>query len=71
MENSVMFFVGVVIFVLYLSGYMMMVKRQNEIQKKQSEPKKTDEVDFDGHGNWGRFSQPKVRNKVRKINSRL
>lgn len=71
MENGVMFIVGVVIFSLYMFGYIMMVSKQNQIQKMESEKgkiqtRKMDEVDFDGHGNWGRVTKPKSKIKFGK-----
>jgi len=56
MENGIMFTVGFIIFSLYMSGYIMMVSKQNQIQKMESEKdkiqtSKIDEADFDGHGN--------------------
>jgi hypothetical protein len=58
MENGVMFFVGISIFVLYIVGYLTMVSRQNKIQSnsRNSVDLKIDVQDFDGHGNWGRFT---------------
>lgn len=64
-----MFIVGTIVFVLYMGGYMMMVQRQNHLQKLESEKNnldktKTDEIDSDGHGNWGRVTKPKYKNKI-------
>lgn len=59
-----MFIVGFVIFSLYMVGYLTMVNKQHQIQKKQSESQKIDSMDFDGHGNWSRF--PNSRTKKRK-----
>lgn len=35
MENIVMFVVGTIVFILYIVGYLFMVKRQNELQQQQ------------------------------------
>lgn len=40
MQNKGMFIVGVVVFSLYIIGYLFMIKRQNEIQQAQSKKKK-------------------------------
>lgn len=37
MENSLMFVIGILIFIGYLSGYLLMVHKQNDIQKKNGE----------------------------------
>mgnify|MGYP006206232189 FL=1 len=66
-----MFVIGSLIFVAYISGYLMMVHRQNQLQieeeKKQSQiVGKTDEVDLDGIGNYGRFPKEKAAKKKAK-----
>jgi len=71
MDNTLMFVIGSVIFVAYLSGYLMMVHRQNLLQIEEEKNKslivgKTDEVDVDGIGNYGRFPKEKVAKKKTK-----
>ncbi len=71
MDNTLMFVIGSLIFVAYISGYLMMVHRQNQLQieeeKKQSQiVGKTDEVDLDGIGNYGRFPKEKAAKKKAK-----
>lgn len=71
MDNTLMFVIGSIIFVAYMGGYLMMVHRQNQLQieeeKKQSlNVVKTDEVDLDGIGNYGRFPKEKAAKKKPK-----
>jgi hypothetical protein len=72
MENTVMFIIGTIIFSLYMGGYMMMIQRQNRLQKLESEKNnlaqiKIDEIDSDGHGNWGRVTKPK-NSRIKSFN---
>lgn len=41
MQNEVMFIVGIIVFSLYLVGYLFMIKRQNELQQEQSKKRTT------------------------------
>jgi hypothetical protein len=71
MDNTLMFVIGSVIFVAYISGYLMMVHRQNQLQIEEEKNQslvvgKTDEVDVDGIGNYGRFPKEKVAKKKTK-----
>ena len=66
-ENIVMFSIGLSISVLYLVGYLYMVKKANNSQKSKlkNDPELTapfrqaDNVDMDGIGNYGRFPTEK------------
>ena len=66
-ENIVMFSFGLSIFILYLVGYLYMVKKANNSQKRKmkNDPELTapfrraDNVDMDGIGNYGRFPSEK------------
>ena len=72
-ENIVMFSIGLSIFILYLMGYLYMVKKANESQKNKltNDPELTapfrqaDNLDMDGIGNYGRFPSNKSR-KIKK-----
>lgn len=35
MENIVMFIIGTIVFTLYIVGYLLMIKKQNELQQQQ------------------------------------
>jgi len=71
MENIGMFIVGSVVFILYLVGYLIMVNKQHQIQKEESEPQKIDSIDLDGVGNWGRFPKSKPNSRKVKIRKQL
>ena len=70
-ENIIMFSIGLTIFVLYMIGYLFMVKKANELQKSKlkSDPELTahyrraDNIDMDGIGNYGRFPSAKPGKK--------
>lgn len=70
MENTIMFVIGSIIFTAYISGYLMMVRRQNQLQKEEEKnlsmfANKMDEADIDGIGNYGRFPKDKPVKKNR------
>ena len=83
-----MFIIGFIIFALYLWGLLTMIYRSHRQQRKELEndpelkayyKKLRDEddyIDYDGHGNWGRFNphntdddyyKPKKRRKGKKF----
>ena len=83
-----MFIIGFIIFALYLWGLLTMIYRSHRQQRRELENdpelkayyrKLSDEddyVDYDGHGNWGRFNphntdddyyKPKKRRKGKKF----
>ena len=59
MLSPLMFIIGFVIFVLYMSGLLWMIKSSHDDQRKRRERderlRQSDENDYDGGGNWGRF----------------
>ena len=59
MLSPLMFIIGFVIFLLYMSGLLWMIKKSHDDQRKKRERdfgiKGVDENDYDGGGNWGRF----------------
>ncbi len=60
MLSPLMFIIGFVIFFLYMSGLLYMIKKSHDDQRKRRESdikkmKSIDENDYDGGGNWGRF----------------
>ena len=61
----VMFIVGFIIFALYLVGLLTMITRAHKQQRQEMENdpelrdyynRQHDPIDYDGHGNWGRFN---------------
>ena len=70
-ENIIMFSIGLTIFVLYMVGYLFMVKKANDLQKSKvkNDPELTahyrraDNIDMDGIGNYGRFPSEKPGKK--------
>ena len=60
MLSPLMFIIGFVIFFLYMSGLLYMIKKSHDDQRRRRESdmkrmKNIDENDYDGGGNWGRF----------------
>ena len=59
MLSPLMFIIGFVIFVLYMSGLLWMIKSSHDDQRRRRERDErfhqSDENDYDGGGNWGRF----------------
>ena len=83
-----MFIIGFIIFALYLWGLLTMIYRSHRQQRRELEndPElkayyrklrdEDDYIDYDGHGNWGRFNphntdddyyKPKKRRKGKKF----
>ena len=61
----VMFIVGFIIFALYLVGLLTMITKAHKQQRQEMENdpelrdyynRQHDPIDYDGHGNWGRFN---------------
>jgi len=50
-----MFIIGFIIFCTYVFSIMFSVKEE----QKEYKIKVDDSMDYDGHGNWGRFPPPK------------
>ena len=59
MLSPLMFIIGFVIFLLYMSGLLWMIKSSHDDQRRRREKDEqfsnSDENDYDGGGNWGRF----------------
>ena len=61
MLSPLMFIIGFVIFLLYMSGLLWMIKSSHDDQRRRREKDErerlgqSDESDYDGGGNWGRF----------------
>lgn len=69
MENTVMFVIGVIIFTLYIVGYLFMVKRQNELQQEEikyrnSQVRKNVLLDTEGYTIGGSISRMKTKTKI-------
>ena len=59
----IIFIVGFVIFTTYVLFFMF---NKNE-EEKQERIKLDDNIDYDGHGNWGRFPPVKEKKKKKRI----
>ena len=59
MLSPLMFIIGFIIFLLYMSGLLWMIKSSHDDQRRRRERderlNQSDENDYDGGGNWGRF----------------
>lgn len=57
MLSPLMFIIGFIIFSLYMSGLLWMIKKSHDDQRKrrESDMRNVDDNDYDGGGNWGRF----------------
>ena len=60
MLSPLMFIIGFIIFLLYMSGLLWMIKSSHDAQRRRREKdekllNQSDENDYDGGGNWGRF----------------
>ncbi len=59
MLSPLMFIIGFIIFLLYISGLLWMIKSSHDDQRRRRErdekQNQSDENDYDGGGNWGRF----------------
>lgn len=69
MENTVMFVIGVIIFTLYIVGYLFMVKRQNELQQEEikyrnSQVRKNVLLDTEGYTIGGSITRMKTKTKI-------
>ena len=58
----IIFIVGFIIFITYVFFFMFSTKQ--EIENKTL--LKDDMIDYDGHGNWGRFPPQKTSKKNEK-----
>ena len=71
MENMVMFIVGTIVFLLYIVGYLFMVKRQNELQAQQlkfrkSQIRKINTSDLQGHNIDSSILRYKAKKRIIK-----
>jgi len=69
MENTVMFVIGVIIFTLYIMGYLFMIKRQNELQQEEikyrnSQMRKNVLLDTEGYTIGGSITRMKPKSKI-------
>ena len=59
MLSPLMFIIGFIIFLLYMSGLLWMIKSSHDDKRRRRERderlNQSDENDYDGGGNWGRF----------------
>ena len=61
--EMIMFIVGFIIFCTYIFFVIFNVKEE----QKEHKIKMDDTIDYDGHGNWGRFPPIKEKKKRFKI----
>ncbi len=59
----IIFIVGFVIFTTYVLFFMFNAKEE----EKEERIRLDDNIDYDGHGNWGRFPPPKKKKNRFKI----
>mgnify|MGYP001363087007 CR=1 FL=1 len=74
----IMFIIGTIIFCFYMIGLLYAIwwghnsQKQDmlndpELRNYYSRHGQPDNIDYDGHGNWGRFPPKKYEKKKRKI----
>ena len=61
MNNKLMFFIGLVIFIIYMFFLLSIITKQHKIQKKM---RINDDNDFDGMGNQGRVPSKSPKNRA-------
>lgn len=61
--GMIIFIVGFVIFATYVFFYIFNAKEE----EREERIKLDDSIDYDGHGNWGRFPPPKKKKNRFKI----
>jgi|TARA_R110000823_G_C15676887_1_gene473768 hypothetical protein len=86
MEHMGMFIVGAIIFVLYLAGYLFMIKYANDGQRRDmarddkfeyyQRHNQPNPADYDGMGNYSRFPSnvnvgKKLRLKKKKVKTKV
>ena len=59
----IIFIIGFVIFTTYIFFFLFNKKEE----EKQERIKLDDHIDYDGHGNWGRFPPVKEKKKKKRI----
>ncbi|MDC1217312.1 MAG: hypothetical protein ACKVJR_00340 [Flavobacteriales bacterium] len=63
MKNQIMFFVGVIIFIVYVYFLLTIVRKQHKIQRKEN-MNTYDSSDFDGIGDQGRIPNKKPKDRA-------
>jgi len=63
MKNQIMFFVGVIIFIVYVYFLLTIVRKQHKIQRKGN-MNTYDSSDFDGIGDQGRIPNKKPKDRA-------
>jgi preprotein translocase subunit YajC len=63
MTNKIMFFVGLVVFVVYAFFLLRIISRQHRIQRREH-AEAYDSIDQDGMGNQGRIPNKKTKNRA-------
>ena len=63
MKNQIMFFVGVIIFIVYVYFLLTIVRKQHKIQSKEN-MNTYDSSDFDGIGDQGRIPNKKPKDRA-------
>lgn len=63
MKNQIMFFVGVIIFIVYVYFLLTIVRKQHKIQGKEN-MNTYDSSDFDGIGDQGRIPNKKPKDRA-------
>tara|TARA_B110000027_G_scaffold13195_1_gene12586 strand:+ start:282 stop:476 length:195 start_codon:yes stop_codon:yes gene_type:complete len=63
MKNQIMFFVGVIIFIVYIYFLLTIVRKQHKIQRKEN-MNTYDSSDFDGIGDQGRIPNKKPKDRA-------
>ncbi|MDG1023615.1 MAG: hypothetical protein P8I42_08180 [Flavobacteriaceae bacterium] len=63
MNNQIMFFVGLIIFIIYVYFLLSIIRKQHKIQRKEN-MNSYDSSDFDGIGNQGRIPDKKPKNRA-------
>ena len=63
MNNQIMFFIGLVIFIVYVYFLLSIIRKQHKIQRKEN-MNIYDDDDFDGIGNQGRIPNKQPKNRA-------
>ena len=63
MKDQIMFFVGVIIFIVYVYFLLTIVRKQHKIQRKEN-MNTYDSSDFDGIGDQGRIPNKKPKDRA-------
>ena len=63
MKNQIMFFVGVIIFIVYVYFLLTIVRKQHKTQRKEN-MNTYDSSDFDGIGDQGRIPNKKPKDRA-------